>query len=209
MRFSLASVHQQAMVILSSSSEASAITSGGPGTGKTYTIHSVSSAFGLVDMMKSESRILRNTFSSVPVIWQWELSQEYQELGEALSEMTALEGTDEEKIDASVYDAASHVAAELMAYSVPAPRVFNHGPESVVFNWSHDTNNLYLTISANRISALISSPQRIMRRIQYSPNESLNPAYLLFPLVRSSYLKRPVMLISSAVFDPPPPALVS
>jgi hypothetical protein len=146
-----------------------------------------------------ESLILLSTFSNVPVIWQSELSQRYQELGEALNEMTDLEEGDYWKIDQSVYDAASYVAAQLMAYSIPAPRILSHGQESVVFNWTEETNSLYLTISASGISALISTPQRIIHRMDYLANEALNPTYW----VPSAFLKRPVMLISRSDTAPP------
>lgn len=188
---------QQTIVIPGASSEPS------DSRNHLYTTHSASSASKFLDdMISSESRILINTLSSVPVIWQWELSQKYYELGEALSEMTALEGADEWKIDSAVYDAARYVAAGLRADSLPAPRVFSHGPKSVVFNWSHEADNLYLTVSSNKISALISSPQRIKWRIEISANESLNPAKLR-PFIRSANLEGPVILLSSAVSDLP------
>jgi len=153
-------------------------------------------------MPPTESLILRTTFSSVPIIWDSELNQEYQELGEALSEMTELEEGDEWKIDAPVYNAACYVAAGLMANSFPAPRIFNHGPRSVVFNWSNEADNLYLTISADQISALISSPERIKRRIDYSANGLTDPS-LALPSIRAAYWKKPVQrLITGAVSDP-------
>jgi hypothetical protein len=196
MRTTPASVRQQTMVILGSGSETIS-------SDPAITYHSNSSVSVFLDLtIRSESRILKTYFSSVPVIWQWELSQGYQELGEALSELTALEAADEWKIDMSVYDAARRVAAQLMDNSFPAPRIFNHGPESVVFNWSDETDNLYLTISANKISALISSPERIKRRVNFSANQLLNPAALL-PFFGSAQLERPVISVSSAVSDLP------
>ena len=125
-------------------------------------------------------------------------------MGEALSELITLEDDDEWKVDASVYNAASHVAVALKASMLPAPRVFTHGPHSVVFNWSNAFNNLYLTISANRISALLSSPERILRRVEYSTYESLNPADLVVPY-DPSYLMPPAILISESDTEPREP----
>lgn len=105
------------------------------------------------------------TFSSASIASDLELIQKYQELGQALNEMTELEEGEEWRIDSPVYDAARYIASELMKMSLPAPRIFNHGPKSVVFNWSVGINNLYLTISADRMSALISTPERIQRRV--------------------------------------------
>jgi hypothetical protein len=149
--------------------------------------------------------------SKVPTIPGPDLSYEYQELGEALIEMKGLEEGDEWKIDAPVYNAACYVAAGLMANSIPAPRIFNHGPKSVVFNWppksailywSNEEDNLYLTVSANRISALISSPERIKQRIEYSVNELTNPS--LVPSIGAAYSKKPVQrLITGAVPESP------
>jgi hypothetical protein len=151
---------------------------------------------------KLENVILRSTFSSVPLIWRSEL-REYHELGDALSEMTEFDEGDEWKIDAPVYVAACYVAAELMANSFPAPRIFNHGPKSVVFNWSKEEDNLYLTVSADQISALVSSPERIKRRIDCSANQLTNPS-LALSTIKAAYLGKPVKrLITGAVADPP------
>ncbi len=125
-----------------------------------------------------ETQILRTVVSGSD-IWPLEQSHEYLELGEALSEMVELEEDDEWRIDKPVYATACYIAAELQVASYPAPRIFNHGAKSVVFNWSIETNNLYLTISSNRISALLSSPERIERRIDSSANQLLNPALFL------------------------------
>lgn len=121
----------------------------------------------------AEPQLLRMSFSSVPVIWQSELDQNYQDLGQALEEMTQLDEADDWKIEQAVYQVACQVAVELFANSYPAPQVFSHGPKSVVFNWSRGTTNLYLTISSDAISALVSSPERIQRRMRFSNKELL------------------------------------
>jgi hypothetical protein len=148
------------------------------------------------------NQILRKTFSSTPVIWQTQLGTEYQDLGEALTQMTELDEGSEWGIERPVYEAACFVAAGLMVNSFPAPHVFSHGPKSVVFNWSDDNNNnLYLTVSADRISALISSPERIKRRLEYSAKELLNYRSLLGS-IRSAQLEQPVLMPASGTSDP-------
>lgn len=150
---------------------------------------------------QTQSVLLRTTFSSVPVIWKSELMREYQELGNALSEMNELEEGDEWKIDAAVYVAACYVAAGLMANSFPAPRVFTHGRKSVVFNWSKETDNLYLTVSADRASALVSSPERIERRVEWSTAELADPSTALSS-IKAVCSADPLRLLTGTVPDP-------
>jgi hypothetical protein len=143
--------------------------------------------------------VIDSSFSSIPAIWESELSQEYAELGEALGELTELEDSEGLAIEQPVFEAASSIALQLMAQAYPAPRVFNHGPKSVVFNWTQGFQNLYLTISADKVSALMSVPARIQRRIDYTLSALLNPALLLRSLEYAS--RQPsVPLIS----EPPP-----
>ncbi len=193
-----AKVYRQAVVILDSSSKRqdTATSSYAP------TVQLQHNATAFTDLMTTQT-LITTTFSSVPVIWESELrKQEYQELGAALSEMTKLEEGDEWKIDPPVYDAACYVAAGLMASSFPAPRIFNHGTKSIVFNWSREADNMYLTVSADHISALISSPERIKRRVEYSVNELTDPSAALLS-IRATYFKKPVQrLITGAVSDP-------
>jgi hypothetical protein len=196
-------IYRQAVVILESSSELpNALVPDLSGNAHTMQVFNGVPEF--VDTSpRTESVVLRTTFSSVPIIWQSELRRgEYRELGKALSEMTQFEDGDQWKIDEPVYVAACYVAAELMVNSFPAPRIFNHGPKSVVFNWSKEADNLYLTISADHVSALISSPERIKRRIEYSANELANPV-LALASIRAAYSEEPVkQLITGAVPDP-------
>lgn len=135
----------------------------------------------LVKSPESERSIVTNLFSNVPVIEYEKLRSDYQELGRALSEMTLIEQEEEWKIEPQVYVTASYVAAKLMLQGVPPPRLFSHGSKSVVFNWiSEDSrNNLYLTVSADRLSALLSSPERIQVRIEYRLTELPNTIFLL------------------------------
>jgi hypothetical protein len=189
-------IYRQAMVILDSSSKPSEAS-----VAPYETVQVQLSATGFMGDMPTETLILA-TFSSVPVIWESELrQQEYQELGAALGEMTKLEEGDEWKIDPSVYNAACYVAAGLMVHSFPAPRIFNHGTKSVVFNWSYGSDNMYLTISADHVSALISSPERIKRRVEYSLNELTDPSVALLSV--RAFLKKPVQrLVAGAMTDP-------
>ena len=154
----------------------------------------------VTDITRSENWVFRKAFSSVPVVLQAQLSEEYRDLGEALGEMTELEPDDEWRIEPSVYDAARFVAVGLMANSCPAPRILSHGPKSVVFNWPRDTDNLYLTVSADRMSALISSPERIKQRMDLSLAESL--AALVFSATQPRHLGQSLRLLTGAVSDP-------
>jgi len=141
-----------------------------------------------------------SSISTVPAVWESELLQEYRELGDALAELQQLDDDDEWKIDAPVYDAACSVAFVLMMNWVPAPQILHHGSDSVVFNWTSNVNNLYLTISSDKMSALISSPERIKRRIEFSPQALQNP----IPAVRylqSSYLDQPLNFTVSTASD--------
>ncbi len=108
------------------------------------------------------------TFVNVPVVWEQELSSDYVELGEALRDMAEVEEDDDWHIDPGVYGNALFVAAALREVAIPAPRVFTHGPGSVVFNWSYLGDNLYLTVSADRMAALLSTPELIVRRVDCS-----------------------------------------
>jgi hypothetical protein len=151
---------------------------------------------------ETSTQILRTTFSSVPVILQSELIQDYQELGEALNQMTELDEQNEWSIDPPVYRTACFIAAGLMVNSFKAPRIFTHGPKSVVFNWSRGASNLYLTISDDKVSALLSSPERIQRRIEFSVTDLLNPGRLL-STIQSAHLEQPTQLrLNGAVPDP-------
>jgi hypothetical protein len=140
----------------------------------------------------TESLVIGTTFLGEPFIWQVELAQDYDELGQALSEMADLDEEDEWKVNSSVYNAARYVAAALMDGSFPAPRVFNHGPKSVVFNWEYEGENHYLTISENQISTLRSSPECIIRRREFSVNQlALQPLSLS---IRAAYSEDPVAM---------------
>lgn len=178
-------VYQQAFVV---------INSGAPGTLESnlgITILPATSANTVHFVYARESLVLRETFSSTPTILDIELTEKYQELGQALNEMTELDEGEEWRIDPPVYDAARYIASELMKISLPAPRIFNHGPKSVVFNWSTGVNSLYLTISADRMSALFSSPERIQQRIDYSASQMVGSSSALL-YVESAYFGKPV-----------------
>jgi hypothetical protein len=152
--------------------------------------------------MVSLNQVLTKTFSGTPFIWETQLRKEYQDLGEALTQMTDLDEGTEWAIERPVYETACFIAAGLMVNSFPAPRVFNHGPKSVVFNWSDEkSNNLYLTVSVDRISALISSPERIKTRLDYSAQHLLKYDNLLSS-IRSAQLEQPVLMLASGNSDP-------
>jgi hypothetical protein len=91
-------------------------------------------------------------------------SPEYQHLESALFELRSSDD-DQLKIEAPVYGASMQVAAMLVEQSVRQPTIFSHGPKSVVFTWSLNSNDLYITITANRMSILVSSREGIQRRV--------------------------------------------
>jgi hypothetical protein len=109
---------------------------------------------------------MKNLFSSIPVISHHELKDEYRDLGNALSEMTQLGENEEWQIERPVFEAARYVAGELRGHGIPSPRLLSHGNKSVVFNWTMGKTNLYLTISGDRLSALVSTPERIQKRLE-------------------------------------------
>lgn len=148
------------------------------------------------------SQVLRTTFSSVPFLWQTELGQEYQELGETLSQLAEQNDVDDWGIEPPVYGTACFVAAELLANRYPAPRVFTHGSKSVVFNWSQNDDNLYLTITGDRISALVSSPERIKRRIEFSRSELISPESVLHAIQSVHPQQSTPFRLTASVSDP-------
>ena len=140
------------------------------------------------------------TSSTIPEIWQSELTSRYVELGQSLSEMTRLDADEEWKIEPAVYQTASFVASQLMAHQVPAPTLFNHGSKSVIFNWTHNSDNLYLTISSDKISALISSPAEIKRREQFEARQLLSSSF--FVLTFNAPTQTPLVLQTRADSEP-------
>jgi hypothetical protein len=132
----------------------------------TYQVKQLGPSVTGLRVIPPENAIMTNLFSSVPIITHDQLSAEYQELGKALTELTDLDEETEWKIEPAVYEAARYVAFQLMLNSLPTPHLLSHGSQSVVFNWTIANNNLYLTVSADKISALISSPESIKRRVE-------------------------------------------
>jgi hypothetical protein len=141
--------------------------------------NSASTNVGFVIVIgRGESHVLRKSLSSVPVISRSELMQEYQDVSNALAAMSELDD-DLGRIDPPVLTVAQNVAADLALHNFPAPKIFSHGSKSVVFNWSQSGDNLYLTISADKLSALISSPARIQKRVDFEANKLISPTLLL------------------------------
>jgi hypothetical protein len=90
----------------------------------------------------------------------------YRELNQALTQMHNLDDNDDWKIQTPVYNASIRVAAILMENNIPKPGVLTHGPKSVVFNWSRDDTNLYLTVSKSKLFVLASSSKGIEVRTE-------------------------------------------
>jgi hypothetical protein len=159
-----------------------------------------------IELLTSNSRYievaLRTPFSNVPIISESQLLQEYIELGDALQQLVELNAGDEWRIEQGVFDAACFVAAELKDYSFPAPHVFTHGPTSVVFTWKNDFNSLYLTISSDRMSALVSTAKIIGRRIDFPPFRLAAPKTALLP-IEYTYSAEPISRFVSPTVNAP------
>ena len=98
-----------------------------------------------------------------------QLTGAYAEVGEALA-LLAQSDDEDYSIDPSVYSVATYVAAGLAAnaYCYPAPSLFTHGSDSVVFNWTNDDRNLYVTVASDGASLLVSTPDRIEKRADFT-----------------------------------------
>jgi hypothetical protein len=92
----------------------------------------------------------------------------YVELHQALTELHYLNEDADWKIQTQVYWASLQVAAALVQNDIPKPGVFTHGPKSVVFNWTGNDLDLYLTVSKGRLSVLVSSADGIEYRGELS-----------------------------------------
>jgi hypothetical protein len=188
-------MYQQAFFVLDSASTSESLSAPLAKSGsRTEPVRVSGTSAFTASQAYTQTLVLGTLSSNISVVHKVELTHDYRELGQALSEMTELQEGDEWKIETPVFAAACFVAAGLMSYSLPAPRVFNHGPKSVVFNWSHEADNLYLTVSADRMSALIASSERIKRRVEYSLKDLTDPA-LALSSVRAAYFGEPMKLL--------------
>jgi hypothetical protein len=133
---------------------------------------------------------------SVPGAWSLDVDSGYRDLGDALAELKD-PAAQEWQIDESVYNVARHVAGVLMQSDHPPPKIFAHGPKSVVFLWSEGINNLYLTVSANQLSVLTSTPDRIDRRIEM-PTEEVLAERILLAALRAAQFNQPILTQKSA-----------
>lgn len=86
---------------------------------------------------------------------------DYGDVGEALSDLSSLDIDDEARIEGGVFDAALFVATMLMAGAADVPKIFSHGPKSVVFNWDDDGENKYLTVSDQKVYLMKSTVESI------------------------------------------------
>jgi len=190
-------IQQQTLLVLNSGSENPTPSGAVRAVNDTYSAAVVpNTASGVPEQL-----MVRETFSSVPVVWQSQIVREYRELGSALQELTELGQNEDWKVDAPVLGSALNVAANLMANRYPAPQVFTHGPQSVVFNWSSGSNELYLTISADKVSALITTPQCIAHRVDFLAHEFQESGMFLSSL-RSADSNLQVRLLTGTVSDP-------
>jgi hypothetical protein len=131
--------------------------------------------------------------SSLPSYGAPHTVQSYKELEEALLELHELDTDEDWRIEESVYNSSTQVAATLMNYHIPRPGVFTHGPQSVVFNWTSALDNLYLTITRDTIYVLISSPQEIKYRGEFGAALTSRTSNL-FSALGSAQLSSPRLL---------------
>jgi hypothetical protein len=134
-------------------------------------------------LAQTNSSFRATTMQNTHSTWNVGFTESYHDLGVALDEMSSADADDNWRIEPSVYHASCNFAAWLMARSVSAPQVFSHGSESVVFNWTNGRSNSYLTISAEGVSTLRSTPERIEFRRDYRGDELSNLISILLPIV--------------------------
>jgi hypothetical protein len=82
-------------------------------------------------------------------------TEDWNDLYEAIEELFEYE-----YIDNPVRSIAQKMRSKLLGV-VPCPKVFCHGPDSVVFNWEKGNENLYLTVSSTDASIVYSTPTDI------------------------------------------------
>ena len=130
--------------------------------------------------------IQRRKTITTPVLFDYELKEQYLELGKALEELSSSDEDDDWRIDPPVERAAAYAASALKEYGYPVPALLTHGPKSVVFNWNRGSTNFYLTISANSASVLISTPKQIERRVEL-PIHAIENSSRLLPILDYNY----------------------
>jgi hypothetical protein len=136
-----------------------------------YSTSTANAPVAFVPLTFTNRIIIRTTYLSAPSKGTPALAFDYRDLGNALKEMAEADDDDDWKIGEGVYDIASSFAEMLLAASCPAPRLLSHSPQTVVFNWCQNAKNYYLTFSPNGVSALMSTPENIQARKDWSTKE--------------------------------------
>lgn len=77
----------------------------------------------------------------------------------------------EEGISLEIKKAALDFLDGVSHYSVPTPRLFTHGPNSIVFTWQYGKVLVYATVTAKEVSVLISTPEKVEFRSTLSFDE--------------------------------------
>jgi phage repressor protein C with HTH and peptisase S24 domain len=94
--------------------------------------------------------------------------EEWEEDYSRLFEELALLANEEEAGEHYIKDEVYQVAVRLMEIAKGAgrvtPKIFSHGPDSVVFNWKDGATEVYATISADTMAILMSGPNGITHR---------------------------------------------
>jgi len=91
------------------------------------------------------------------------------------------------RIEDAVFVASAQVLQELSNLHLPHPQLSCHGPESVVFSWSGDHRNLYLTVTDCGIGVVLSSKEKIVAR-GVLPHPNLEPTASVFAALPSTPL---------------------
>jgi len=78
----------------------------------------------------------------------------YMMLYDAVANMAALPEGQEYAIDAETARTADRFIALMALYNVPAPKVFSHGGDAVVFTWELGDVRRYVTVGDSEISVL-------------------------------------------------------
>jgi hypothetical protein len=151
-------------------------------------------SFFIDGLSTCQYNVIKTTSSSEPTVSKTNLFQSYGELESGLTQLAESEDEDW-TIEPTVHNAARYVASTLMGQLCPAPKVFSHGPKSVVFNWSEGSYNLYWTISAHKIDMLFSSHERIEKQRELDFTELISRDQSFFePNITSDLWVRSVAL---------------
>ena len=102
-------------------------------------------AFLWADVLSKATRYSHSTSSTEQLVDDSEIA--FAGLFDALRLMSELDAGESMHIDEDTYRSACSVLNFIRYYDLPAPRVFAHGGDAVVFNWAYGKFSLQLTVS--------------------------------------------------------------